>query len=100
MLKYLRKNGCPWNEGTCSHAAWEGHLHVIKYAHENGCPWDEETCSHAAWTGQLHVLQWARENGCPWDEETCRSKAIRGGEVFKEDRTHVIEWIDAQGFSA
>ena len=36
-LKYAHEKGCPWDEETCSKAAYNGHLD----AHENGCPWDE-----------------------------------------------------------
>ena len=44
-------------------------------ARENGCPWDEYTCSNAAFNGHLDILKWARENGCPWDENTCCNAA-------------------------
>ena len=32
---------------------------------DNECPWNEWTCTEAAFGGHLGVLQWARENGCP-----------------------------------
>jgi hypothetical protein len=33
------------------------------WAHKDGCPWNEETCSTAAARdGYLDVLMWAREN--------------------------------------
>ena len=31
------KNGCPWDEETCSKAAEGGHLTCLEYAHINGC---------------------------------------------------------------
>jgi hypothetical protein len=65
LIKWARKNGCPWNEDTCFNAARGGHLEVLKWARENGCPWDSRTCYNAATGGHLEVLQWARENGCP-----------------------------------
>ena len=71
----------PWNEGTCSDAAFN-RLECLKYLHENGCPWDGETCSYAVkmdllrcrWdevpsNGRLKCLQYANENGCPWMDE-------------------------------
>ncbi len=67
-LKWLRENGCDWNEQTCSYAAYNGHLDCLKWARENGCPWDEHTCSDAALNGHLDCLEWAKENGCPYDE--------------------------------
>ena len=50
MLRWLRSEGCPWNEETCTAAASEGHLDVLKYLHENGCPWNEET-----WVSTMNV---------------------------------------------
>ena len=66
-LKWLRSEGCPWDEGACSSAAWNGHLDVIKYLHENGCPWDEGTCTRAARCYHSDVFKWLIENGCPYD---------------------------------
>ena len=68
LLAWARDNGLPWDESTCSFAAFGGHLAVLQWARDKGCPWDEETCSYAAAGGHLAVLQWARDNGCPWDE--------------------------------
>ena len=56
---------------TCAAAAGAGRLDVLRWARKNGCPWDEETCAAAARGGHLRVLQWAREKGCSWDEEAC-----------------------------
>ena len=64
-----RKNGCPWDEGTCCWAAYNGHLECLKYLHENGCPWDEGTCSWAASNGHLECLKYLHENGCPWNRD-------------------------------
>ena len=39
LLRWLREvKSCPWNEGTCSLAAMNGHLVCLQYLHENGCP--------------------------------------------------------------
>jgi len=35
FLKSAHENGCPWDEKTCSDAAYHGHLDCLKYAHEN-----------------------------------------------------------------
>ena len=74
VLKWLRKNKCPWNESTCSIAANKGHLEMLKYAHENGCyGFNDSTCAYAASGGHLHVLKYLRDNNCPWDEQKCLS---------------------------
>ena len=61
MLQWLRENGCPWEEGTCSWAAQGGHLEVLQWARANGCPWDRGTRKNASG----HVLEWAVANGVP-----------------------------------
>ena len=38
-------------------AAREGHLEVLQWARRNGCPWEETTCSGAAGQGHMEVLQ-------------------------------------------
>ena len=88
VLKWLRTLDppCPW-DGVCSSAAGEGQLHVLKYLFENGCPWDDEICSSAAETGHLDVLKYAHENGYPLDE-TCASAAYEYGPW-----PHIMEYL-------
>ena len=38
---------------------------------KQGCGWDNETCTEAASGGHLAVLQWARHEGCDWNSDTC-----------------------------
>ena len=76
VLKWLRANGCPWDEQTCASAAQAGHLEVLQWARANGCPWDKYTCSEAAENGHLEVLQWAHANECPWDWVQCVSLGL------------------------
>ena len=90
VLKWLRANGCPWDWRTSLTAATQGTLDTLKWAHANGCPWDELTCSGAASGGHLDVLKWARANGCPWDETTC-ALAASGGHL------DVLKWLRANG---
>jgi hypothetical protein len=61
MLRWARRQNCPWNKWICAYAALGGHLEVVQWARANGCPWDETTCSSAARGGHLEVLQWARQ---------------------------------------
>ena len=74
-MKYLHENGCPWDESACAAAAFCEHLECLKYLHENECPWNERTCEAAASCGHLGCLKYLHENGCPWDEETCAAAA-------------------------
>ena len=67
ILKWLKENGCEWDESICDYAAEGGHLDVLKWLKENGCEWDESTCDYAAEGGHLEVLKWAIDNGCPCD---------------------------------
>ena len=61
VLRYVRQNGCPWDEKTCSKAAENGNLHVLRYAIENGCPWDDEIYLRAANNKRIQLLQYIHE---------------------------------------
>ena len=66
-----------------------GYLEVLRWLRANGCLWDEDTCKYAAWGGHLQVLQWARVNGCPWDEKTllmARGRSSRVGKLGDSER--------------
>jgi hypothetical protein len=65
-LKYLHKNGYPWNNDTCNEAAANGHLDCLKYAHKHGCEWYYDTTYEAVANGHLDCLKYAHENGCRW----------------------------------
>ena len=41
MLKWLRAEGCPWDEQACEGAAGGGHLEVLKWLRAEEGPWDE-----------------------------------------------------------
>ncbi len=61
VLKWLRANGCPWDEHTCAQAALGGHLELLKWARKNGCPWDASTCEFASIRRHLELLKWATD---------------------------------------
>ena len=90
VLKWLRANGCPWDEKTCASAAQAGHLEVLQWARANDCPWDKWTCAAAAEGGHLEVLQWLRANGCPWDVSTCVTARYYG-------HHELLNWAIANG---
>ena len=64
-LRWLRSEGCPWDEGACSSAAQEGHLEILKWLRSEGCPWDAMTVAVADDCGHDDVYEWAIDNGCP-----------------------------------
>ena len=41
------KNGCLWDENTCSNTVWGGQQTIFKWALENECPCEKYTYSHA-----------------------------------------------------
>ena len=49
----------------CQFAAEGGHLEVLKWLRAEGCPWDEWACAWALRGGHLEVLEWLRAAGCP-----------------------------------
>ena len=49
-------------------AAGGGHLELLKWLRENDAPWDEGVYTNAASGGHSEVLKWARENGAPYNE--------------------------------
>ena len=42
---------------------------MLKWLRAEGCPWDEERCRKTAGGGSLEGLKWLRAEGCPWDEQ-------------------------------
>jgi len=50
---------------TCYYAAGGGHLEMLKWLRSEGCPWDEYICNAAAYCGHLEMLEWLRSEGCP-----------------------------------
>jgi len=42
----------------------------LKWLREQGCPWNEHATATAASAGQLDILMWAIENGCLWHKES------------------------------
>jgi hypothetical protein len=81
VLQWLRANGCPWDEETCSTAARGGQLEVLQWLRANGCPWDEKTCARAVDIRHLEMLKWARANGAPWDKADIMREAPRDAKM-------------------
>jgi len=90
FIRWLQREGCPWNEWTGYAAAKRGDLEMLKWLRREGCPWDEYTCEAAAREGHLEVLKWLRSEGCPWDEDTCEAAA-------REGHLDVLERLRSEG---
>jgi hypothetical protein len=63
---------------TCSQSPHFCHLEILKYLQKNGCPWNSNVCSFAAKNGHIEVIKWSRENGCEWDSYTSMYAALNG----------------------
>jgi hypothetical protein len=90
LIKWLKANGCSWDEKTFSDAAYFGKLKIMIFLFENGCPWYEYTFSSAAFCGNLENMKWLKENGCPWNCLTF-TRAIQNGNLEN------IQWLKANG---
>ena len=110
--------GCPWNEKSCSEAAFGGHLNVLRWLRMNGCPWDRKTIFYAVRGGHLNVLKWAYANSCPFTSIKYQNIAAVHGrlDVLKwysesvdlTSRTmeiaaeaghrHIVEWMNKRGY--
>ncbi len=92
VLKWLRDNGCRWDNWTCTLAARGGHLELLKWARENGCPWEVGSMvTHAAETGHLEVLKWLITQGCSVNRFTS-AWAARGGQL------EILKWLKANDY--
>ena len=67
----MKDNGmtAKWLDSHMFAAACRGHLEVVKWLRANGCPWDENACSFAAEHKHWDTLQYLVDNKCPgWEE--------------------------------
>ena len=65
-------------------AAKKGWLSVLKWLRGQGCPWDNRVFIAAARKRHMHILRFAKDNGCSYDsgsiiQGACESGAIRVG---------------------
>ena len=72
------RQGCEWDESTCTCAIDEGHLETLQWARAHGCPWDPDSCRFAAGQGHMEVLEWCKANGGRLDARTCINAAGEG----------------------
>lgn len=107
MIKYLREQGCPWDEDVCSLAALGGHIDVLEYAREEGCPWDEDVYVCAARAGHLDVLEWCRRHGAPKGTGDAYIALVRISDNVHDishrsnppdKKWRIIEWLLTHGY--
>jgi len=76
------------DEDVMMGAAWSGNLELVRWLRAEGCPWDEGTCHNAvangrretaAEEGHAGTLRWLRENNCPWSAESRDQAAQKFG---------------------
>ena len=71
ILQWMKDNGMigEWHGYHMFSAASFGHLEVVKWLRANGCPWDEMAFSSAAKHQHWDTLQYLVDNKCPgWEE--------------------------------
>ncbi|PNH05310.1 Ankyrin repeat domain-containing protein [Tetrabaena socialis] len=70
----------PLSIDTLVEAASAGQLEVCRWLRRQGCPWDEDVLRKAAVGGHRAVCEWLLASGCPWSEGAIPA-AARGGHV-------------------
>ena len=71
MLQWMKDNGMTgeWRESHMFSAANSGSLEVVKWLRANGCPWDEKACLFAGSCKSWDTLQYLVDNKCPgWEK--------------------------------
>ena len=61
------KDKSQWNTWASACAAGYGRLDNLKFLKENGCPWDEKTPFYSYINGQIACLEYALTQKCPFD---------------------------------
>lgn len=85
ILAWLRAQDppCPWDEGTCSAAAWYadvGGFEVLRWlrAQDPPCPWDARTLTALAFRGTAEAFAWAYDQGAPCDSRAVYAAVSKG----------------------
>ena len=63
VLKWVRANGCRWNNDVCNLAVMYGHFEMLKCARANCAPWNEMTISDFCSEDRPEMHEWLRVNG-------------------------------------
>ncbi len=65
ILRWVRQDGCPWDNWTCELTARNGNLKLLKWLRKGGCPWGNWTLTYTTSWDRWRVLQWAINDGYP-----------------------------------
>ena len=71
LVKWLRENGCHWNQNTFNAAVNKGNLTILNYLRENHCPWGSFAYVKAVINKRFDIVKWLYSNGCPMDYRAC-----------------------------
>ena len=78
LCKWLKANGCPWDDQTFTEAAKNGDsLEFLQWLKENGCPWSTETSCVAAESSNYEIFMWLVKNGCPLEVQTTKNQKLK-----------------------
>eukprot|EP01127_Copromyxa_protea_P016163 TRINITY_DN4757_c0_g1_i1.p1 TRINITY_DN4757_c0_g1~~TRINITY_DN4757_c0_g1_i1.p1 ORF type:complete len:583 (+),score=74.03 TRINITY_DN4757_c0_g1_i1:43-1791(+) len=87
LMKWGRKQHCPWNFEVCLLASSCPNLFpLLRWAVSHGAPLSDACCLQAARGGCLKTLRWLYKRGCNWKSDIAREAAIMG-------HTHVLQWM-------
>jgi hypothetical protein len=71
ILQWMKDNGITgeWRDYHMYSAANRGRLEVVKWLRADGCPWDEKACLFAGSCKSWDTLQYLVDNKCPgWEK--------------------------------
>jgi hypothetical protein len=85
---------CVLTEQTISHAASNGHVHVLSYMQEHGRTLREIACMVASAKGKAAAMRWLREAGTPWGTSALKSVVQYGA---TSGSVEMMQFPHAQG---
>ena len=89
LLRWLRDNGCPFDETICKDAANRGHLEALKWFAENHFPLEPSTSRSAAQGAHLDVIKWVLKEGYKWPAGACENLRCR--------HPQIAQWLTESG---
>lgn len=95
ILKFLRGLDIPFCEYTFTKAVSNTKVpfYILKWLHKQGCPWDEKTFDNILYSelnNRLEILKWVIGQGCPMKKE-CLSGIIYDWD--KSSRDQFMLWV-------
>lgn len=76
VIEWLHNKGCPCDTEACREAADNGSLECLKYMRRNGFPWDARYVTLAATRSECpRTIMWLHGEGCLFGEQICLKMA-------------------------